>query len=59
MIDGQATNCNINSKVNELESLTVGFYLMNDSSDEEIEQFEKKIINSLKKTYILWNVQQN
>lgn len=59
LIDGQATNCNINSKVNELESLTVGFYLMNDSSDEEIEQFEKKIINSLKNTHKLWNVQQN
>lgn len=59
LIDGQATNCNINSKVNQLNILKVGFYLMNDSSDKEIEQFEKKIINSLKKTHKLWNVQQN
>jgi hypothetical protein len=59
LIDGQSTNCNINSKVNELETLTVGFYLMNESSDKEIEQFEKKLIHSLKKTNKLWNVQQN
>lgn len=59
LVDGQATNCNINSKVNELKSLVVGFYLMNDSTDKEIERFEKKIINSLKKNHELWNVQQN
>ncbi len=59
LIDGQATNCNINSKVNELESLNVGFYLMNNSTDQEIELFEKKIINELKDTNQLWNVQLN
>jgi hypothetical protein len=59
LIDGQATNCNINSKVNELKSITVGFYLMNYSSDKEIEDLEKKIINNLKNGQNLWNIQQS
>jgi hypothetical protein len=59
LIDGQATNCNINSRVNELENLTVGFYIMNDSNNNEIELFEKKLINILKHSNKLWNVQQN
>ena len=59
LIDGQATNCNINSKINDIKSFNVGFYLMNDSSDKEIEVLEKKIIHNLKTTNELWNVQKN
>ena len=59
LIDGQATNCNINSKVNELKKLMVGFHIMNNSSDKKIEKFEKVIIHNLKQTHQLWNVQKN
>ena len=59
LIDGQVTNCNINSKVNNLEKLKAGFYIMNDSSDKEIESLEKRVINSLKGNGGLWNVQKN
>ena len=59
LIDGQATNCNINSRVNSLDSLTVGFYIMNNSTDKEIEILEKKIINALKNDNDLWNIQIN
>ena len=57
LINGQATNCNINSKVNELNSITVGFYLMNNASSEGIEVLEKKIISQLKVNHNLWNIQ--
>lgn len=59
LIDGQSTNCNINSRVNDIEHIKVGFYLMNNFSDTEIEVLEKEIINTLKKTHNLWNVQVN
>jgi L-rhamnose mutarotase len=58
LINGQSTNCNINSKVNELKSIKVGFYLMNNYSDIEIEELEKKIINYIKGGQNLWNVKQ-
>ena len=59
LIDGQATNCNINSRVNNLDSLMVGFYVMNNSTDKEIEILEKIIIKALNNDYILWNIQIN
>ena len=59
LIDGQATNCNINSKVNELDLLKVGFYSMNSSSDKEIEKIEIEIINAIKNDNNLWNIQNN
>jgi len=57
--DGQSTNCKINSKVNDIEKLKVGFYLMDNFSDKEIEVLEKEIINTLKETHNLWNHQLN
>lgn len=59
LIDGQSTNCNINSRVNIIDSFNVGFYLMNNSSIDEIESFEKEIICQLKTTHDLWNIQKN
>lgn len=58
LIDGQSTNCNINSKVNKLKSLKVGFHVMNNITDKEIEIFEKKIIKTLIDKN-LWNIQRN
>jgi hypothetical protein len=54
-----STNCKINSKVNDIEKLKVGFYLMDNFSDKEIEVLEKEIINTLKETHNLWNHQLN
>jgi hypothetical protein len=59
LIDGQATNCNINAKVNLLENVSVGIYSMKDASDIEIDNLEKLIIKNLKHRYDLWNVQLN
>lgn len=57
--DGQNTNCNVNSKINELNQVFVGFHLMSQSTDEEIIDLEKKIINNQKKITELWNIQRN
>jgi GR25 family glycosyltransferase involved in LPS biosynthesis len=57
LINGQATNCNINSRVNELDNIKVGFYLMNNSTNEQIEKLEQQIINTLKIEFDLWNIQ--
>jgi hypothetical protein len=59
LIDGQATNCNINSKVNQIQTLEIGFYIMNSSTDKEIEKLEIEIIEAIKDQYDLWNIQNN
>ncbi len=62
LIDGQATNCKINSKINSLNNslIFIGFYLMNTSTDIEISDLEKKMIKSLNdEGYDLWNTQIN
>lgn len=61
LIDGQNTNCKINSKINDLQNVNIGLYQMNNCSNNEIEKIEKKIIKYLKINlgYELWNTQVN
>ena len=60
LIDGQSTNCRINSRINNYDSFRVGFYKMNSSNDNEIKQLEKDIINHLTNNgYDIWNIQLN
>ena len=53
-IDGQATNCHLNSLINSVENVTLGIYAMNDKSFEEIKEMEKTILKSYKYD---WNIQ--
>jgi hypothetical protein len=61
LIDGQNTNCKINSKINEISKVNIGLLEMNDSTDREIEELEKKIIRHLNFDLglDLWNSQIN
>ena len=43
-IDGQITNCKINSTVNSLKNVTFGIYIMNDKTTDEIKNLEKEIL---------------
>lgn len=56
LIDGQATNCHINSLVNSLESVYVGIYEMTDKYDQDIIKLEKYILSQKK---FDWNIQSN
>jgi hypothetical protein len=55
-IDGQTTNCRVNSLINTTADVQFGVYLMNDSSDNQIKQFEKAI---LKSNSLDWNSQKS
>lgn len=55
LIDGQATNCNINSKINNLDSVMVGIFSMTNNSDEDIIKMEKNI---LLENRFEWNIQK-
>jgi hypothetical protein len=57
--DGQATNCNINSKINDYSQVYIGFYLMSQASNEEIIELEKQIIRNQLENTELWNIQRN
>jgi hypothetical protein len=62
LIDGQATNCKVNSKINMLNQdiIIMGFHIMNEFSDNEISILEKKIIKFLNENgNNLWNSQLN
>ena len=62
LIDGQATNCKINSLINDLSDskIKIGIYIMNEASDKEISLLEKEIIKELiNQGYSLWNKQVN
>ena len=56
LIDGQATNCNINSKINELSSVKVGFHIMTNDSDEKITLLEKELLKNVQN--LKWNIQK-
>lgn len=56
LIDGQSTNCNINSKINNLDNVKVGFHLMTHSSDEDIMLLEKVLIKN--QPNLIWNIQK-
>ena len=53
-IDGQATNCHLNSMINSSSTVYFGVYLMTDKSTEEIKELEKLI---LRHYAFEWNIQ--
>ena len=57
LIDGQATNCNINSKINELQNIQIGIHIMEENSDAEIMELEKLILKH-GKLDLIWNIQK-
>ncbi|WP_163518256.1 hypothetical protein [Gelidibacter japonicus] len=57
--DGQATNCNINTKINDYKQVFVGFHLMSRASNEEITELERSIIRNQLENTDLWNIQRN
>lgn len=56
LIDGQSTNCHINSRINTLDNISVGLYKMPDKSNEEIEKLESAILRSVN---FDWNIQKS
>lgn len=53
-IDGQATNCHLNSLLNSTENVKFGIFVMNDKSKQEIIELEKLILSQNK---FDWNIQ--
>ena len=43
-IDGQSTNCRLNSLINEEKEVMLGIYLMTDQTTKQINEFEKFIL---------------
>jgi hypothetical protein len=56
LIDGQATNCQINSIINTLENVYIGIYKMTDKTDGDIKEMEKRILKHMK---FEWNIQKS
>ena len=55
-IDGQATNCHLNSLINRYENVKFLVYKMTEKSKEDIHELEKRILS----TYDFeWNIQKN
>ena len=55
-IDGQATNCHVNSLINSKSDVKFGVYLMNDSSTQEIAELEKMMLTCNR---FEWNIKNN
>jgi len=55
-IDGQATNCHLNSKINKIGTIDFYVYPMNRSTTEEINQLELSILQN---QHFEWNIQNN
>ena len=53
-IDGQATNCHLNSLINSTTNIHFGVYLMTDKSTDEIKELEKLILSC---NNFEWNIQ--
>lgn len=53
-IDGQATNCHLNSSINSADNVEFGVYVMTDKSTEEIKELEKLILTCNRYE---WNIQ--
>lgn len=53
-IDGQATNCHLNSLINSADNVKLGVYVMTDKSTEEIKELEKLILTCNRYE---WNIQ--
>lgn len=59
LIDGQATDCHINSLVNEFSvngNLKIGIYVMTNKTNEEIKCLEKQILSQFD---FKWNIQKS
>lgn len=55
-IDGQATNCHLNSLINNSDTVKFFVYKMTDKSKEEIQDLEKRILSAYD---FEWNIQKN
>lgn len=53
-IDGQATNCHLNSLINSADNIKFGVYVMTNKSTEEIKELEKLILTCNRYE---WNIQ--
>jgi hypothetical protein len=53
-IDGQATNCHVNSIINSCDNVDFGVFVMTDKSVDEIKQLEKLILTCNR---FEWNIQ--
>jgi hypothetical protein len=53
-IDGQATNCNLNSIINSAVNVQFGVYVMTDKSTDEIKELEKQLLTCNR---FEWNIQ--
>ncbi len=53
-IDGQTTNCRLNSLINKTGNVEFGVYIMTDKTKEEIKKLEKLILTNKKYE---WNIQ--
>lgn len=53
-IDGQATNCHLNSIINSADNVKFGIYIMTDKSTDEIKELEKRILTCNR---FEWNIQ--
>jgi hypothetical protein len=54
-IDGQATNCHLNSLINAAQNVEFGIYIMSDKSQNEINEMEKLILTCNRYD---WNIQR-
>jgi hypothetical protein len=54
-IDGQATNCHVNSLINSKTDVKFGVYSMNDSSTQQIAELEKMMLTCNR---FEWNIQR-
>ena len=55
-IDGQATNCHLNSEINKIDNVEFYVYKMNDKNKTEIDDLELKLLNEIN---FEWNIQNN
>lgn len=55
-IDGQATNCHLNSEINKIENVEFYVHKMNDKNKSKIDELELKILNEIN---FDWNIQNN
>lgn len=55
-LDGQATNCHLNAKINKIDNVEFYVYKMNDKNKAEIDDLELKLLNEIN---FEWNIQNN
>lgn len=55
LVDGQATNCNINSKINSIKEVYIGIHTMTNKCDIEIENLERTILQNIN---LEWNIKK-